>query len=67
MISDYEIDEVLSLAEHHFDHTSVFRGTLRRKAFLEALRTALHGKQSGTIEGVCHRCVGTGYEPAKQN
>ena len=63
MISDHEIDEVLWLAEHHFDHTAVFRGATRKKYFLEALHIALHNKQSGTIKGACHRCLGTGYEP----
>ncbi len=63
MISDHEIDELVKLAEHHFDQTSVFRGATRRKCFIEALRIALRNKQSGTIQGACHRCLGTGYEP----
>jgi hypothetical protein len=67
MISDNAIDEVLWLAEHHFDQTSVFRGATRKKSFLEALNKALHNKQSGIIEGACSRCLGTGYEPNKDS
>jgi hypothetical protein len=63
MISNSEIDEVLEMAAYHFDYSSAFRGVLRKQYFLEALRIALRNKQSGMIEGVCHNCLGTGYEP----
>lgn len=63
MISDYEIDEVLELAKHHFRQTQGFHKKFQEKYFLDALHTALHNKQSGTLQGACHRCLGTGYEP----
>ena len=65
MITDHEIDEIMKLAEHHFDQTAGagFRGAARKKAFLEVLRIGLCNKQTGIIQGACHRCLGKGYEP----
>lgn len=66
MISDREIDEVLATAIHCFEKTAMFRGALRKKYFREELHAALHNTQSGVIEGSCHNCLGTGYEPNPQ-
>jgi len=63
MITDNEIDAILKVVGICYDQTSKFRGANRRKYFLEDLHAALHNKQTGTMEGVCIRCFGTGYEP----
>jgi len=62
MISDYEIDMILEKARKCFNQTSGFRGKYRRKYFLECLHISLHDTQSRMNVGVCHSCLGTGYD-----
>ena len=65
MISDYEIDEIIELASYYFKQTRGFSKKYREQYFLDELHTALHNKQTGTLSGACHHCLGTGYEPVE--
>ena len=67
MISDYEIDMILEKVRRCFNQTSGFKGKYRKKYFLECLRISLHDTQSGMNVGVCHSCLGTGYDESADN
>ena len=61
-ISDHDIDVIIDLVSFYYDRNKCFRGNLRKEYLLRDLHGALHNKQAGTHEGVCQKCLGTGYE-----
>jgi hypothetical protein len=62
MISDYEIDQIISVAAFCYVKTKIFKDDTRYNEFLNMIHVALHNTQSGTIKGACKHCFGTGYE-----
>jgi hypothetical protein len=61
-LSDHDIDELL----HSFDFVYKLSSGIRKRESMivylrDHLKLFLNGKQSGTRENVCQKCLGTGY------
>jgi len=61
LISEYNRETILHLADRIWDSVSCFRGKARKEQFLVELESSLKNLDSGLMENVCHNCLGTGY------
>ena len=57
-LSDFQIDQIIKSANSAWKHNQI--PEKYKQEFMTTLKTYI--SQSGVVEGVCHRCFGSGKE-----